>query len=826
MHDSNNVGQSTAPIDVSRTPSADLQATSLTAVAKGIAGRSLNVAWTVGNVGEGTTGDGIPGGMISDWSDRLVLSGNRLRGDADDTLLGTFARSGGLAAGAEYTRSVTVSLPAGIEGDYFLYLHADIDDKVYEESREANNPSAFRPIRIDLPRPDLLVTSLNAPASALNGSDVQLSWRVENLGTLATGVANWNDRIVLSRDAVRDAGDVVLKTVAHSGALDEGAGYDAQATVTIPTGYSMSEGEYFLFVDTEAGKVISEMVESNNATSSAIQLAFPPKVVFWDGGGDGASWSDARNWTRDTLPGADDTVTIDAPMNLTVVHQAGDETVRRLILADNLHLTGGSLTAVEGITLNATLTLAGSASGTTLRGTVSGTGSIAVAEQAGGTLDAVTLNAVPMTIRGHLRVTNGLTLNGATTTLLADGTGSDRLLEFVGTQTLGGSGEVVFSGSVSRNLVLANGGTLTIGPGVTIRGAAGIVGQDPGASGVDSQLVVQGRIVADTGGQEIVVNASSLTNLGTLAAASGGTLRVTGLAPNSGVLDAGAGGVICVDGDFTNTAFGTVRVAVLGDQAAQYGRVEVGGTAHLGGTFGLSLGKGVLPEVAWQLEPLSYRTHVGAFAEVTGLNVSAGSNGVVRGNAGVTPGVVGQAFVFDGNADGVFVGNSTSLQLQDFTIEAWVRRQDPTKISRDVGETTAEVFAYGHGGYGLGLWDDGRLFLSRIGISHTTTVTLRVTDSIYHHIAVSKAGSTVTFYVDGIAEAAAAYDPGFTFGTGAAIGARGDNLRGSLLGNLDEVSVYQRVLSATEIRTIYDAQHRPRGNPDQQPLPHFEQQDE
>jgi hypothetical protein len=331
LYDNNNVGRSIEPINIARTPAADLRTASLTAAEKAISGRSLNVAWNVGNVGEGTTGDGTPGGMVSEWSDRLVLSRNLLRGDADDTLLGTFAHSGELAAGSEYTRSESVSLPSGIEGDYFLYLQTDVQDKVYEESREANNPSAFRPIRIDLPRPDLLVTSIDAPTAALNGSDVSVSWHVDNLGTLATGVANWVDRVILSRDAFLDAGDVVLKTVAHSGALDEGAGYSAAATVTIPTGYSMSEGEYFLFVDTEAGKAITEAVETNNATSSPIHLEFPPHVVFWDGGGDGVSWDDSNNWTRNTLPGAEDTVTIDAPGLPTMVHRTGADTVRRLI---------------------------------------------------------------------------------------------------------------------------------------------------------------------------------------------------------------------------------------------------------------------------------------------------------------------------------------------------------------------------------------------------------------------------------------------------------------------------------------------------------------
>jgi hypothetical protein len=60
----------------------------------------------------------------------------------------------------------------------------------------------------------------------------------------------------------------------------------------------------------------------------------------------------------------------------------------------------------------------------------------------------------------------------------------------------------------------------------------------------------------------------------------------------------------------------------------------------------------------------------------------------------------------------------------------------------------------------------------------------------------------VIFYIDGVARPAAAYDPGFSFGTTPAIGARGDNLAASFYGELDEMSFYNRALSASEIQQI------------------------
>ncbi|MEI6786279.1 MAG: LamG-like jellyroll fold domain-containing protein, partial [Verrucomicrobiota bacterium] len=179
------------------------------------------------------------------------------------------------------------------------------------------------------------------------------------------------------------------------------------------------------------------------------------------------------------------------------------------------------------------------------------------------------------------------------------------------------------------------------------------------------------------------------------------------------------------------------------------------------------------------------------------------ANGTLAGNTSYGPGRVGQAFVFDGSGDVVTVGNPDNLPLQDFTIEAWIKRASASITSYGSGGN-AIIFGYGWGGYALYLDPAGLPALTKVGFSDVKAAKA-ITDTTLHHVAVSKSGSTVVFYVDGVAYAASAYNPGFVFSTVAAIGARGDNLDNSFLGTVDEVAVYNRVLAEAEIQAVYNA---------------------
>ena len=191
-------------------------------------------------------------------------------------------------------------------------------------------------------------------------------------------------------------------------------------------------------------------------------------------------------------------------------------------------------------------------------------------------------------------------------------------------------------------------------------------------------------------------------------------------------------------------------------------------------------------------------------AEGNALDQSGTNNGTLVGNTTYGPGRVGQAFVFDGSGDGVSVGNPASLQLQDFTIEAWIKRANGSLASHG-GEGAGVIFGGGSSAYVFGLWDDGQLTLGKVGVSGIVSSRAITDTNSFHHVAVTKSGSTVVFYVDGVGETGAAYNPGFEFGGSFVVGARGGDYGASFLGSLDEVSVYNRELSVAEIQAIYNA---------------------
>ena len=189
--------------------------------------------------------------------------------------------------------------------------------------------------------------------------------------------------------------------------------------------------------------------------------------------------------------------------------------------------------------------------------------------------------------------------------------------------------------------------------------------------------------------------------------------------------------------------------------------------------------------------------------ESNALDSIGPNTGVLGGNTTFGPGRVGQGFVFDGIGDVVTLGNPSNLQLQDLTIEAWIKRGSTSVVTYG-SFGNGIIFGYGSGGYGLYLDPNGTPALSKVGSSATSPATT-ITDTNLHHLAVTKSGSTVIFFIDGTAYSAAAYNPGFAFSTVAAIGARGDNLDNSFLGMIDEVAIYNRALATNEIQAIYHA---------------------
>ena len=189
-------------------------------------------------------------------------------------------------------------------------------------------------------------------------------------------------------------------------------------------------------------------------------------------------------------------------------------------------------------------------------------------------------------------------------------------------------------------------------------------------------------------------------------------------------------------------------------------------------------------------------------------DIQNGNDGTLLNGASFAPGMVGEAFSLDGMDDLVSIGNSANLQLQNFTIDLWVKPDTIEVVGSNV------IVAYGSGGYGIGFCQSsgsadcgagkaGLMFLSKIGFNNVAASSFPDTD--WHHLAVTKSGSTVVFYLDGVSFPASPYNPGFFFTSDLGIGRRPDLAGNAFDGLIDEVEIFNRALEASEIEAIFDA---------------------
>ncbi len=138
----------------------------------------------------------------------------------------------------------------------------------------------------DISFPNLQVTNLTPPAATglKSGDRPTLSFRVTNLGNLATAAVTWLDRVVLSTDTVYgNSDDLEVGVFSHTGPLGASAVYDvAAAQISIPDGIA---GSYYVIVKTDHTNTVNEFVlEGDNETASESPIAitradYPDLVV-------------------------------------------------------------------------------------------------------------------------------------------------------------------------------------------------------------------------------------------------------------------------------------------------------------------------------------------------------------------------------------------------------------------------------------------------------------------------------------------------------------------------------------------------------------------
>jgi hypothetical protein len=196
-------------------------------------------------------------------------------------------------------------------------------------------------------------------------------------------------------------------------------------------------------------------------------------------------------------------------------------------------------------------------------------------------------------------------------------------------------------------------------------------------------------------------------------------------------------------------------------------------------------------------------------------NDSQGSNnGTLMGSGTTFPvGEVGEAFSFSGSGY-VSVNNSTSLNPSAMTIDAWVKATNSSnesslvnKFQHNDGTSSDDSYYLGinpGGGPGKLRWQ----FQTPAGDFILDSPTVNIFDGQFHHVAGTYDGSLMIIYVDGqIVASRSANGAIQTTTTPVYLGAAIDNGATAryFIGQLDEIDIFNRALTQTEIQSIFNA---------------------
>ncbi|NLF30106.1 MAG: cadherin-like domain-containing protein, partial [Planctomycetes bacterium] len=258
-HENDNAGAGAATA-IELTPPPDLVVASARTIGTAFSGQPVPVQWTVINDGASPT-------QGSTWTDRLYLSADNQLDPHADLLLGTVNHSGRLLPGQSYAVSTTATLPVDATGQWHLLVLVDAYGSVFEHTYEVNNVHDL-PVQVTLtPPPDLEVTAVAAPAEAIAGHGLELTWTVVNRGSTATAASRWADGVYLSADGVFDPEeDLRLGDVDRYGTLAPGQSYTRTASVTLPHDLA---GTFTVFVRADRADAVFELDNDNNALAAA-----------------------------------------------------------------------------------------------------------------------------------------------------------------------------------------------------------------------------------------------------------------------------------------------------------------------------------------------------------------------------------------------------------------------------------------------------------------------------------------------------------------------------------------------------------------------------
>ncbi|GAB5439836.1 MAG: hypothetical protein Fues2KO_01850 [Fuerstiella sp.] len=210
----------------------------------------------------------------------------------------------------------------------------------------------------------------------------------------------------------------------------------------------------------------------------------------------------------------------------------------------------------------------------------------------------------------------------------------------------------------------------------------------------------------------------------------------------------------------------------------------------------------ILPCASANAGLIAYWTGNGNALDSSGNNHDGAVNG-----AGYGPGVIGQAFQFDGIDDYVEIPGAASLEPTTISVAMWVNATSTGKIQ--LLADTSHGLGSNNNGWALQIQTDNRAsFAYGNGSSFPEVYSSSiVADGTFHHVVGTLDGSDLRMYVDGVFESSVAYTgtPGDSTANGGNV-RLGDHYHSTVSrpvnGLIDEVRIYDHALSLSEVQSL------------------------
>jgi hypothetical protein len=266
-YSTNNIKRSEL-INVSPTPPADLVVDNIINPPTTMSGTSAKIKWTVSN-------QGVNAPKEYSWVDSVFICSSATYNSNNILAKGAKVHENGtlVLSGNSYQDSITLPIPNGIAGNYYVYVKTDASFQVFEYNQDDNNilrSTASFTIQLT-PPVDLIVSQIQAPDSLKVDSSFTITYKLKNTGIGNISNSSWYDNIYVSTDSSITGTKQLIGAYFHNNALlSAGDSVTIGKQITLKSNLGLENKRIYFFVETDNTNMVYEHgTENNNIKSSS-----------------------------------------------------------------------------------------------------------------------------------------------------------------------------------------------------------------------------------------------------------------------------------------------------------------------------------------------------------------------------------------------------------------------------------------------------------------------------------------------------------------------------------------------------------------------------